>query len=130
PCFAIRVPGSTRISNTYFDFRMVLLISSYQKAGSTDRTCRQCMIDAALDMALQHGRRLRRVARDGAFAQDTVFLGGDVPPEGQGDHLVAQILVEDGRMRIHEHLRAAGGNECLVEFPVIALPKLGAAAVA
>ena len=50
--------------------------------------------------------------------------GGLAAAVAEGDHLVAEIFVEHQGMRLHQHARAAIGDQRLMEFAVIALPLL------
>src|SRR5690242_12531460 len=81
-------------------------------------------------MARQDFAGARRIPSKRAFQEESMLPGGDVASITQGNHLIAQVLVEDRRMVVDQHLRSAGGNERLVELPVVALPLLGMASVA
>jgi hypothetical protein len=53
-----------------------------------------------------------------------MLLGGLAAAVAEGDHLVAEILVEHQGVRLHQRARTAIGDQGLMEFAVIALPLL------
>jgi len=85
---------------------------------------------AASGVTTLAGTAGKRLALPPADSLATYLARGDVATEAERDHLVAQILVEGGGVREHQLPRTAGGDQRLVELPVVALPDLGFAAVA
>ena len=66
-----------------------------------------------------HGISVQR-----AFQQLRMLARSDFATVAQRDHLVPQVLVENRRMVVDQHLRSAGGDEGLMELPIISLPFL------
>ena len=73
---------------------------------------------------------LRRLDTQGAAQQVAVFSRRYPSPVDVADHLIAEILVVNGRVGLEQSLRAARRDERRVELAVIALPQLGRRAIA
>ena len=62
------------------------------------------MLDAALDVIDQNRPGGREIPRQGAFEQLLMLVRCNFTAEDHRDHLVAEILVVDGRVRIRSTL--------------------------
>src|SRR3569832_366045 len=96
----------------------------YRSSGSAaaDRALGQGERDAFLDVAGQHLLGGSNVALECALEQRPVLARRDLAAEDHGDDQVAQIFVEYRRMRIEQLLRAAGRQQRVMEFEVVAFP--------
>ena len=90
-----------------------------------DRPARKRECDAAVDVLAQHDGRAGRVTGQRTVALGAMLADGDLAAEAEPDHLVAKMTVEGGRTRGHQLARAAGRDQRLMEFPVVALPVSG-----
>lgn len=61
------------------------------------------MLDAALNMINQNRLGGREIPRQSAFEQLLMLVCCNFTAEDDCDHLVAEILIENGRMCIQEH---------------------------
>ena len=84
---------------------------------------RQCVFDAIVHMGAQRlDRRSRGVALQRGLEQRLVLGGRLAAAVAERNHLVAEIFVEHQGMRLHQHARAAIGDQRLMEFAIVALP--------
>src|SRR5215218_5433537 len=135
--FSLRVPLRQTVA---IALRMLLVhfLSSYWEQcsssllilSSADGASGERMFDAAGDVAAQHFAGALRVPLQSTLHQNSLLLCRDLTAVAQGDHLVAEILVEDGSMVVDQHLRSTGRDQCLMELPVVPLPFLGMCPVA
>ena len=75
-------------------------------------------------MSGEHLAGLSGITGQCAVQQDPVLLGRDLAPEHDRHHLVAQVLVEHAAIKIEQGLRAAGLDQDMVKFTVVAFPEI------
>jgi hypothetical protein len=74
-----------------------------RRSGLGERSGGEGVLDAAGDMAAQHLAGAGCVPVHGALQKERVLTGRDVAAKAQGEHLVAQVLVENRRMGVDQH---------------------------
>jgi hypothetical protein len=80
--------------------------------------------DAILDVRDERLLRPLPVARERTFEKNAVLVRRNRTAKDRRDHLVAKIFVAYRRVRFQQHARVARGNQCQVECPVVAPPRL------
>src|SRR3954464_1868636 len=93
-------------------------------------TARKRVVDAGLDVDRENLARGLRIALKRAIEKLLVLARGNLAAKDADDHLVAQILVIDRRVRLQKRVRSTGRYQGVVEFPVVAFPGLGVGALA